>query len=202
MPTDCNNGRNPSHAIVQFASEAAAKDAMSKFQGKNLLQDEEVVAVPVTTDPEAVFAGSKIKPSQYFPDFERDYDVDDILKPVKEGRKIFVGGVWAPTIKSKTLFYALIHAFRAYAVETMSKIKPNMQGRRHVFIETATREEADRIMDEMSEAEVLGTKLILKRIVLRDEDDPLTMHSTRFQHTPGRTRKSQAKLAPHMKEEW
>jgi RNA recognition motif-containing protein len=201
MPIDCNNGRNPTHAILQFASETEAKDSITKLHGKNL-QDQEVVVSPITTDPEAMFAGSKIKPSKWFPDFERDYDVYEILKPAKEGRRIFVGGVWCPTIKPGTLYKAFKDAFCAYAVETMSKLKPNMQGRRHVFIDTATKEEADRVMDEMSEVDVLGTKLVLKRMVLKEGDKSLTVHSTRFLDTKGKGGKSLARKFPYNKEEW
>jgi hypothetical protein len=162
MPIDCNSGRNPSYAFLEFASKVAATDAISKLHGKYLLQD-----------------NFKAKPTQYFPDFERDYDVEDVLKPIKEERKIFAGAYWANPVKSKPLRNALQEAFRAYAVETMSATKLDQRGK-HFYMETATREEADRIMDEMSEVEVLGARLRLERVVLREEDNPLTIFSTRF----------------------
>jgi hypothetical protein len=179
MPIDCNSGRNPSYAFLEFASKVAATDAISKLHGKYLLQDKHVRVEPVTTDPEIMFANFKAKPTQYFPDFERDYDVEDVLKPIKEERKIFAGAYWANPVKSKPLRNALQEAFRAYAVETMSATKLDQRGK-HFYMETATREEADRIMDEMSEVEVLGARLRLERVVLREEDNPLTIFSTRF----------------------
>jgi hypothetical protein len=188
MPIDCNTLIDLSHAFLEFASAAAAIDAMSALQGKQFLQDKHVVVDPVTLDPEILITMYKTKPTRFFLDFERDYDLEDVLNPVKEGRKISVGG-FSATIKvdNGTFRNMVKEAFRAYAVETMSKAMARHKVK-YVLLEMATKEGADRIKNKMRGAELLGTKVTLERVVL---EEAIALHSTQFlglEENPQKTR--------------
>ena len=78
----------------------------------------------------------------------------------------------------------------------MSKFARDKNGY-YLFLGAATREEADRILIEMSGAEILGTKAKLERVLLQEET-PRSMPTA----LPGEPKKSNSQETPWDNIEW
>lgn len=155
----CNIG----FGFIELPEKSAVQDAIFNLDGK-FLEACDLKVAPSTVDPEMVLKSYAEKPQEYFQEIGRDFDFEDLLKPVREGRRIFVGGF---DIRTADLKKKLIRLFRPFALDTMSEVKMNKQ-QKFVFVETNTREEADRFIVENHGKEQFGSTMHVQRIVLED----------------------------------
>ena len=155
--------RNPAYAFVEYATKAETEDAIFKLRSK-FLRDSDVEVDRTIVDPESSFAKFTRAPPQAFPDFERDYSGDDLLTPVKEGRRVYIGRVQEHNSMSPgQIRHRLIGLLQTYSVEALSKVHltPREQ---FAFLDASTPEEAARIVAELNHESMLYGTLKVEHV--------------------------------------
>ncbi len=165
MPVQRYSLRNPGFAFIELKTIHALQDAKFKLNAKFLgTSDIEVSKTKHT--PQFLLKKYLEAPPQVFPELDKNYTVQDMLKPIHEGRRVYVGrkGVQSK-VSPGQIRKSMTDLLSAYSVEALSKVNivPNEQ---FAYADATTREEADRIIAELHGEKALDVELRVERVLL------------------------------------
>ena len=167
MPQHRFSLRNPSFAFIILESAEDMKDAIfklnSKFMGSNDIQ-----AAQARNDAHTMMQKYTTHPPQAFASLETESSVDDMLKPIRENRRVYISRMRPENARPPAQFRAdLIELLQPFELEALSKVNVT-SGLSFLFADATTAEQADDIIAALNGNEALGGTLQVERVLIEN----------------------------------
>ncbi|KAH7092922.1 hypothetical protein FB567DRAFT_158660 [Paraphoma chrysanthemicola] len=180
IPSDPFTSRNPSHCFVDLPSLEDAERAMRHLSGQPFQGRPLEVKPCVQKRPRAPRSQSDELQSMRWQRDTRERPntrhlppaigmwATDLLAPIKEGRRLFVGGLSKP-IDNHSSDLEIRRIFEGFQVEAVSKAKrperdPPLEHDCYAFVDLSTYDEAQRAAGQLHGMELWGGKLTVKTL--------------------------------------